>query len=109
MPHGSELLLAFLLMFVAQILTLITGIASIFLNRKILALAPVLLSLIVTASMTCADFLLMRSADVFSTFSYQPGYLLTYPSMFLFIVAFMLTLRSKASKQEHEQPHSKLL
>ncbi len=85
--YRSELLLVFAFMFVIQILTLIAGTASVFLNKKILALAPTILCPMVTALMVYVGTS-FRSWEI----SYQQGYWLTYPSMLLFIAAFTLSL-----------------
>lgn len=82
----SDLLVVFSLMFVVQILTLLAETASILINRRVLPLVPAILCPIVTALMVHVG-----TSYEFSI-SYQLGYWLTYPSMFLFIIAFMLTL-----------------
>lgn len=87
--YKSELPLVFVFMLVAQILTLISGVASVFLNKRILALAPAILCPMVTALMVYVGTSL-RSWEI----SYQQGYWLTYPSMLLFIAAFTLSLLS---------------
>lgn len=87
--YGPEFPLVFVFMLVAQILTLITGVASIFLNKRILALAPAVLCLMVTASMVYAG------TSLRFWHSYQQGYWLTYPSMLLFLVAFILRTKVK--------------
>jgi hypothetical protein len=73
-------------MFVVQILTLLAGTASILINRRVLALAPAILCPMVTALMVYV------AASLEHMHSYQQGYWLTYPSMLLFIIAFILTL-----------------
>jgi len=88
--HGSDLWLVFLSMFVVQVLTMITGIASIFTRRRVLALAPVLLCLTDTILMIYTNVRLQESNIGLNPL--QQGYWLTYPSMFLFIIAFILTL-----------------
>jgi TRAP-type mannitol/chloroaromatic compound transport system permease small subunit len=82
-------------MLVAQILTLITGVASVFLNKKILALAPAILCPMVTALMVYVGTS-FRSWEI----SYQQGYWLTYPSMLLFIAAFTLSLLRHKKKTD---------
>lgn len=91
----SELPLVFVFMLVAQILTLITGVASVFLNKRILALAPAILCPMVTALMVYVGTS-FRSWEI----SYQQGYWLTYPSMLLFIAAFALSLLSHKKKTD---------
>ena len=93
--YRSELLLVFAFMFVIQILTLIAGSASVFLNEKILALTPAILCPMVTALMVYVGTS-FRSWEI----SYQQGYWLTYPSMLLFIAAFTLSLLSHKKKTD---------
>lgn len=93
--YRSELPLVFVFMLVAQILTLITGVASVFLNKRILALAPAILCPMVTALMVYVGTS-FRSWEI----SYQQGYWLTYPSMLLFIAAFTLSLLSHKKKTD---------
>jgi hypothetical protein len=69
---------------------MITGIASIFTRRRVLALAPVLLCLTDTILMIYTNVRLQESNIGLNPL--QQGYWLTYPSMFLFIIAFILTL-----------------
>jgi hypothetical protein len=83
----SELLLVFAFMFVIQILTLIAGTTSAFLNKRILDLAPAVLCPMVTALMVYVGTS-FRSWEI----SYQQGYWLTYPSLLFFIAAFILSL-----------------
>lgn len=85
--YRSELPLVFVFMLAAQILTLITGIASVFLKKRLLALAPAILCPMVTALMVYVSTS-FRSWEI----SYQQGYWLTYPSMLFFIAAFTLSL-----------------
>jgi len=93
----SELLPVFAFMFMIQILTLIAGTASVFINKRILALAPAMLCPMVTASMIYA-YTSFRPWEV----SYQQGYWLTYPSMLLFSIAFILSqiIHKKQTKQD---------
>jgi hypothetical protein len=91
----SELLLVFAFMFVIQILTLIAGTTSVFLNKRILDLAPAILCPMVTALMVYVGTS-FRSWEI----SYQQGYWLTYPSMLLFIAAFTLSLLSHKKKTD---------
>jgi TRAP-type mannitol/chloroaromatic compound transport system permease small subunit len=74
---------------------LITGVASVFLNKRILALAPAILCSMVTALMVYVGTS-FRSWEI----SYQQGYWLTYPSMLLFIAAFTLSLLSHKKKTD---------
>ena len=85
--YRSEFSLVSVLMFVIQILTLIAGTASVFINKRILDLAPAILCPMVTYLMVYVSTS-FRSWEI----SYQQGYWLTYPSMLLFIAAFILSL-----------------
>jgi len=88
--YKSEFLLVFAFMFVVQLLTLVAGAASVFINKRILNLAAVILCPIVTALMVYVG-----TRFDYWTISYQQGYWLTYPSMLLFIAAFTQSIRDK--------------
>jgi hypothetical protein len=79
-------------MFIAQILTLVTGIASIFASNRTVALIPVILCPTAIALMVYVN---MKISENLGWFSYQQGYWLTYPSTFLFLFAFILSLYVK--------------
>jgi len=85
--YTSEFSLVSVFMFVIQILTLIAGTASVFINKRILDLVPAILCPMVTALMVYVSTS-FRSWEI----SYQQGYWLTYPSMLFFIAAFVLSL-----------------
>jgi hypothetical protein len=74
--------------FMAQILTLATGITAIFINRRIFTLVSATLCSMVTVLMTYTN--ISRSELSLTSDSYQQGYWLTYPSIVLFIVSFIL-------------------
>jgi hypothetical protein len=76
------------LVFITQITALATGVASILINRRILALIPAITCPMVTVLMMCVSASLFKpnlAVDV-----YQLGYWLTYPSLALFIISFMI-------------------
>jgi hypothetical protein len=76
-------------MFMAQILTLVTGIASIFTSNRIVALIPIILCPTTIALMLHVK---IKVSETPGFFSYQQGYWLTYPSMSLFLLSFILGL-----------------
>lgn len=78
-------------MFIIQLLILVTGTASILTSKKVVAIAPVTLCPIVTALMVYANAQLQASTWALN--SYQLGYWLTYPSILLFIVNFLLKVK----------------
>ena len=69
-------------LFTVQVLALVFGSASVIFNRRILSLAPVLLSLAVMALMVYAGLIVRRE--------YRLGYFLVFPSVVLFGSAFAL-------------------
>jgi hypothetical protein len=88
-------------MFIAQILTLVTGIASIFVSSRIVSLIPIISCLTTIALMVHVNMRI--SENLVGRFSYQQGYWLTYPSLFLFLYAFIFHLYSSREKTLH--PH----
>jgi hypothetical protein len=94
----------FILMFVAQILTLGSGVASIFVKKRILAFVPVILCFGVTMSMVYVNFVL---SEYFGVGTYQAGYWLTYLSMFVFLLSPILNLvLSRRKETEFQKPES---
>jgi hypothetical protein len=91
-------------MFVAQVLTIITGIASILIRRRVIALAPVVLCLTVTILMIYTNVRLQESNVGLNPL--QQGYWLTYPSLFLFLSGFILGLVAKKRQTAHLQESS---
>jgi len=89
-PFLTEFRLSWVLIFVfmAQILTLATGITAIFINRRIFTLVSATLCSMVTVLMTYT--IISLSKLNLTSDSYQQGYWLTYPSIVLFIVSFIL-------------------
>jgi hypothetical protein len=78
-------------MFVAQILTLASGIASVVRNRRILALVAIASSFTTTLLMVEAG----RRLYGFDLNFFELGFWLTHHSEFLFIIAFMLSILFK--------------
>jgi len=76
------------LMFISQIAALATGVASILLNRRILALIPAITCPMVSVLMIYVSASLFKS-NLAMDF-YQLGYWLTYPSTALFIINFII-------------------
>ncbi|MGA3193053.1 MAG: hypothetical protein ABSD73_11175 [Candidatus Bathyarchaeia archaeon] len=74
-------------MFTIQALTLLFGVASIIFNRRILPFASVLLSLLTIALMVYTG--MMISGE------YQLGFYLVFPSLILFLSAFVLNGMAK--------------
>lgn len=89
----SWLLLA---MFVAQIVTLATGIVSVFNAKKTIAAVPAATCLTTMLLMVYQNILLSSSNLLVCT--YQLGYWLTYPSLGLFIMNFLSTLALRTPK-----------
>jgi hypothetical protein len=86
-------------MFVFQILALVSGVASIIFNRRFLSLGSVLLCLAVLMEMIYFDISLDRTWYFFES-DYQLGYLLMYPSLVFFTIAFALSLLSHKKKTD---------
>lgn len=101
--YDSELFWAFTFIFMIQVLTLIIGVAFIFLDKKILA--PTVLCITVSVLMTLVN-VSPREANVFSQASYELGYWLTYPSMLLFLSASLLGPVAKKRQTAHLQESS---
>jgi hypothetical protein len=85
-------------LFVVQILTLMFGLVFTISNRRILSFEPVIFSIATLLLMTCTGErigILTKEANDFpplSSFSsqYQLGYYLVYPSLVMFVFAFLL-------------------
>lgn len=73
-------------MFVIQALTLLFGVAFIIFNRRILSLAPVLLSPLTIYLMTVSAGMMLSGYGG----EYQLGFYLVFPSLALFLSAFVL-------------------
>jgi hypothetical protein len=101
--YDPELFWAFTFIFMSQVLTLIFGVAFIFLDKKILA--PTVLCITVSVMMTLVN-VSPREANVFSRASYELGYWLAYPSMLLFLSASLLGPVAKKRQTAHLQESS---
>lgn len=86
--------------FAAQILTLLSAIASVFFSRRILELAPLVLCSLVIVLMTHTSIIL--SASNIALDPYQLGYWLTYPSILLFLLSLIV---SRVFKKKNDQNH----
>ena len=80
-------------MFAAQILTVAATLASIVWRKRIIVCLPILACLTVTMLMTSVNIVL-STANI-SVDNYQIGYWLTYPSLTLFILSFLFTLKPR--------------
>jgi hypothetical protein len=85
-------------MFAAQVLTLVTGVASIFVRNRFLASFPVITCATVIGLMTYALQVLLKRN--FALITPGPGYWLTYPSVLLFLLAFVLGQTSRRDLKE---------
>jgi hypothetical protein len=95
--YRSEFLALFPLMFVAQLLTLTTGVASILARKGFLFYAPVVFCLIVIALMAY----LSMTAKINWSWQYQEGFWLTSLSLFLFLAVFILEHRQGKNANIH--------
>lgn len=84
--------LEFLFMFVAQILTVFTSLASLLIKKRNLPLAPVVLCLMVIASMVYMGEISPIQRNM-SLHTYLLGYWLTFPSFSVFLTVFILNHR----------------
>jgi hypothetical protein len=101
--YDSGLFWGFTFIFMIQVLTLVIGVAFIFLDKKILA--PTVLCITVSVLMTLVN-VSPKEANVFSRASYELGYWLTYPSMLLFLSASLLGPVAKKRQTAHLQESS---
>lgn len=103
---GPSISYLLLLMLITQILTLSTGIASLFFNRRVLTLAPLALCSLATVMMTYTIIALpktnstlypFRSRDSFAIIGSEilTGYWLTYTAIILFLFYFILSIIDK--------------
>jgi hypothetical protein len=93
-------------MLAAQILTIASSIASVIANRRVPALAAIVSCLATTALMIYVNTRIYNAS--FYLNSYEQGYWLTYPSMFLFITASALNEMPKRNKHRSTE-HADLL
>jgi len=89
---GSSSAMPYILlaMFTAQVLVLIFGIASVYLRRRAILAAPICMCLAVLALMSVSGELLYGT--------YQLGYYLVYPSIAMFLLAFILNELQRRDK-----------
>jgi hypothetical protein len=89
-----------MLMFVIQALTLFSCIAYFFEDRRVLPIASILLCSAVIALMIYTSITFLRPSYLFG--DYEQGYYLIYPSLVMFVLAFMrneITTRGQMSKR----------
>lgn len=79
--------LVFISLFTVQVLTLVFGVVSVILDRRILSFAPVLFSLTTMALMICIGWILFP-LDLWMP--YLTGFYLIFPSVILFVSASAL-------------------
>jgi hypothetical protein len=87
--YRSEFLALLPLMFAAQILTLVTGVASTFIRKRFLTSVTVVLCSMVVTLMTYVGM----SSKVNWYWHFQEGYWLTILSLFVFILSYALRRR----------------
>jgi hypothetical protein len=81
-----------IIMFVIQILVLVTVTISVLTRRKVIAFTPVIFCSTVTALMIFTNVILQ--AETLALNSYELGYWLTYPTLLLFLTNLLLKIRS---------------
>ena len=90
---------AFIALFLAQVLTFAAGLLSLAVKRIRIRIIPFLSSITVTVLMNHT----YSAAVTHSLSIYQPGYWFMYPSIFLFLCAFGLSLVAKKRQPAHLQ------
>jgi putative Ca2+/H+ antiporter (TMEM165/GDT1 family) len=90
---------AFIALFLAQVLTFATGLLSLAVKRIRIRIIPFLSSITVTVLMNHT----YSAAVTHSLSIYQPEYWFMYPSIFLFLYAFGLSLATKKRQTAHLQ------
>jgi hypothetical protein len=88
--YRPEFLALFPLMFVAQLLTLTTAVASILARKRFLFYAPVIFCSIVIALMIYVMTYVSITPKIIYGWQDQEGFWLTFPSLVLFLSAFVL-------------------
>lgn len=101
---GPLLSKVLIVIFVAQLLTLVSGIASVFFNRRILAPAPLALCSLVTVLMIYTDIVLSQSNIAVDP--YLLGYWFTYPAIILFLLSFILNIVGKKRSITYTPTHT---
>jgi hypothetical protein len=77
-------------LFTVQVLTLIFGVAFIISNRRMLSFEPIIFSTAALVLMTYTAKVISNGTFLFVSFQYQLGYYFVYPSVAMFIFAFLL-------------------
>jgi hypothetical protein len=77
-------------LFTVQVLTLIFGVAFIISNRRILSFEPIIFSTAALVLMTYTAKVISNGTFLFVSFQYQLGYYFVYPSVAMFVFAFLL-------------------
>lgn len=95
---GPLLSRVLVVMFSAQLAALISGIASAFFNRRILAFAPLAMYSLVTVLMISVNIL---SVPNLAVDSYQLGYWLAYLAILLFLLSLVSNLAFKKRSITH--------
>jgi hypothetical protein len=90
---GPRLSWLFVLIFASQITCLALGVASIFFSKRVLSFAPIALNSLVSIGMAYANKTL--SETIIQLHSCPLGYWLTYLSLLLFPLAYVLTRSMK--------------
>jgi hypothetical protein len=91
------------LMLVAQIVTIAAAIASIMKRGKVLAFIPVA-GCSITIALMAFTANALSAANTFFVDPYQTGYRLAYPSLALFILSFLLTLKPRKASEAQSTP-----
>jgi hypothetical protein len=102
-PGSSFSIYVLVVIFVAQLLTLATGIASVFHDRRLLTLAPLALCSLAIVLMTYTNTVLATTKSVFllgytsqvTNSTTLLGYWFTYPAVTVFLLSFILNIVSK--------------
>lgn len=101
---GPLLSKVLVVIFVVQLLILVSGIASVFFNRRIFALAPLALCSLVMALMIYTNIVLSQSNIAVDYFLL--GYWFTYPVIILFLFSFLLSITSKRRSITYTPTHT---
>jgi hypothetical protein len=102
--YRSEFLTLFPLMFVAQLVTLATGVAYILTRKRFLAYCPVVFCLIVIALMTYVMTYVSNTPNINWSWQDHEGFWLTFPSFFLFLAVFILEHGQEKNSNIHNLP-----
>jgi membrane protein implicated in regulation of membrane protease activity len=89
-------------MFASQLLTLITGVASVLAKKRFWFRVPVMFCLIVIVLMMYVGM----TSKIDWSWQYQEGFWLTVPSLFLFLTVSVLESRQQKNTGVHNQPEN---